>query len=158
MRLCEETHSICPWYKAVFSPPPGWEEDTIYGDKNLVTVFAPKNRQVPFIYVRTELVQPGSSLGDDISDYQKKWTTRHHESRFVKRDDIVPSDLQSKFVVYECKNPSLPKQPLEFVAFTRQSMALQKNYDFTFQIILTGSTKKSVENELTTLKALLENF
>ena len=40
MRLCEETNSICSWYKAVITPPTGWEEDATYGDRNLVTVDA----------------------------------------------------------------------------------------------------------------------
>jgi TPR repeat protein len=58
--------------------------------------------------------------------------------------------------VYECKNPSLSKQPLEFVAFTRRPIALAaENDEFTFQIILTGAAKKSVEGELATLKDLL---
>ena len=52
VRLCEETHSICTWYKALISPPPGWKEDTTYGDQNLVTVFVPKDsREREFIYV-----------------------------------------------------------------------------------------------------------
>jgi hypothetical protein len=71
----------------------------------------------------------------------------------------VSRELQGKVFVYQCKNPSLPKQRLEFVAFTRRSIALaSENREFTFQIILTGSTKNSVEGELTTLKGLLEHF
>ncbi len=142
------------------STPPGWEEDTTYGDQNLVTVLVPKNRREDeFIYISTMLSKPGSALEDDISEYQKAWTAKHHDSLFVKRDDIVPSELQNSFVVYECKNPSLPKQPLEFVAFTRRSIALvSKNNEFTFQIVLTGNTKKSVEGGLATLEVLLAHF
>jgi hypothetical protein len=69
-RLCEETHSICSWYRAVITPPTGWEEDATYGDQNLVTVFAPKSKKV-LIYVNTDLAKPGSSLEDEIRVYQK---------------------------------------------------------------------------------------
>ena len=105
------------------------------------------------------LSKPGTSLEDGISAMQKLWTTEHQDSLFVKRDDIVLGELQSSFVVYEYENPSLPKQPLEFSAFTRRSITLtSENKEFTFQIVLTGDTKKSVESGLATLRFLLEHF
>ena len=75
LRYCEEIHGLCPWYKAVLAPPPGWEEDSKYGNENMVTVFNPKNMEVPFIYVSTKAAGVGT-LDQDIREAQESWLNR----------------------------------------------------------------------------------
>ena len=151
MTVCE--NAICPWFKISAAPPPNWVEDSEYGDPRQMTVFGIPNQELPFIYVSASEVGADSRLAKNVARNQSSWLAEHPDSRFR------PLGATGQFSVYEVKNPSVPQQPYELMAFTQRTFTIRdRSYTLFIQAVLTGSDKAEVAGHLKDLKAFIKHF
>jgi hypothetical protein len=149
--------NLCPWYKAVVSPPKGWAEDKDFGGAHFITALFPDKAQLgpvaPVIYVQVSLHRDDQTLDENITQNQSIWRKSEPAAKITPMADSLRSDGRAPFKVFLYENPTHPKQAFEMMAFTLEKQPDGSHYIIT--VVDTASNRKGIDGSHDAYMAVL---
>lgn len=147
---------ICPFMRPVLTPPPGWTEDGVRCDQPL-TVLVPKGTTIgkgpAAIYGRATANQEKLSVETFIQNSQERWKQSVRDARITALGEVRRANGKAAFKLFRYDNPSRPKQPVEFGAFTLDTD--DKGNEYRVMVMLTATSEAALRKAESGYRAML---
>ena len=159
MQMCPG-QKLCPWFKAVVSPPPGWVEDKEFGTSRFVTALFPDKGELgpkdPLIYVQVSWHRDRQTLEENIADNQRLWRKSEPRVKITPLPDVARGDGKTAFKVFLYENPTHPKQAFETIAFALEPQPDGNHYIIT--VVDTASNRHAIDASRDAYRAILRQL
>lgn len=158
IELCDG--KMCPWHKAVFTPPEGWIEDETWTQRYKAAVLFPNGENdstKPMMYVRAHHGSKDMAIDDYVNGTQQRWKANVSDTSIEPQDDFARKGKPA-FKVFLYRNPSHPEQAFELTAFTKDVDNAHPNETYFFQVVLASPSLDEIEKARPAFFALLESL
>lgn len=142
-----EGGKLCPWWQVKLAPPKGWKIDENFGKarKSSVLMLANNAAADPLIYVNTSYNGAKDNLDARIARSEADWRERQPDVQIERLPDLARASGEAPFRLYRYRNPSNPRQPLEYVGWAEHVDA--KGNRFVFIAGLSHANEQVIERE-----------
>jgi hypothetical protein len=111
---------ICPWFKPILPPVPGWVEDKASSGSNKLAILVPRGTtfaSAPVrIYGRAFLNDEGLTVDQRVIVNTQRWREASPGASVERLANVVRAG-GGVFQVYRYRNPGRTEQPVELTAF-----------------------------------------
>jgi hypothetical protein len=139
-----------PYFRLITTPPEGWVVEEQATKKYGVQMLVPKGKTFgdapALIYVKVSYRQKDTDQAKFIKDSNDYWLGKVPDAKITKMPDVTRANGKPAFQLYQYVNPSVPKQPFEYLAFGEDSD--KDGNTFNLMITVTGGNQKVIENAL----------
>lgn len=136
-----------PFFRLIATPPKGWIVEDEASKKYGMQVLVPKGKTFgdapALIYVKVSFKQKDVDQVQFIKNSQDRWLEEVPDSKITKMPDVARANGKAAFLPYQYVNPSVPKQPFEYVAFGEDSD--KDGNTFNLMVTITGGDRKVIE-------------
>jgi hypothetical protein len=136
-----------PFFRLEATPPKGWIVEEEATKKYGVQMLVPKGKTFAnadaLIYVKVSYKQNDLDQAQFIKNSQDRWSQTVPDTKITKLPEILRANGKPAFQPYQYENPSVPKQPFEYVAFGEDGD--KDGNTFNLMVTITGGDRKIIE-------------
>jgi hypothetical protein len=138
---------MLPYFRLIATPPNGWVVEEEATKKYGVQMLVPKGKNfgnaAALIYVKVSYRQKDTDQAQFIKSNNDNWLAEVPDAKITKMPDVTRTNGKPAFQLYQYVNPSVPKQPFEYLAFGEDSD--KDGNTFNLMITVTGGNQKVIE-------------
>lgn len=157
MKVC--SGQLCPFFRASFAAPEGWQEDVKTGLRLGVRVFVPAGESFDtapaMIYALARLCGEGEDLAAAVAAHRETWRRRAPDVAITRLADVPRRD-GNRFELHDFVSPRVAVQPFERVAIATDGDA--EGNGFIVRLVLTAKSDAALKSAEQTFHAMLERY
>ncbi len=139
---------LCPYYRVVLTPPPGWTVDEEATRQNRVQIMVPAGTDFgsapALIYVQVFYHRDKQqSLVDFAQVSNERWRAKLKDARISALPAVARTNGKPGFLRFAFENPSSAQQAYEFGAFGIDTD--KDGNEFVLDVVMTAADKAAIE-------------
>ena len=149
--------NIHPVFRLKFTPPAGWEANAEGTQQFGLPVYVPKGQTFHYspavIYIRVSYNENSRPVEAFIEVSQDRWKKAVPDTQVKPLANETRDNGQAQFLVYSVRNPSLPKQGYEMLAYGEDKDKDGNKY--FVMISITATSQKALDDAEKTYRLAL---